>query len=357
MHLSLAPIAINSRGWARIAYDSGGTRKCAAYVPQEAVTLLQPGADIDFDAAARYASVSREIALSRRFFDLLAARVARDRRHPQPVPKDASEYDAEEAERTRLERLGVTPSSTFLNIGVDNQLTWPRHEELVAFDQYRLVLMPKTNEFVQSISIDLNSNRLSIEQAQTVINRFLSMLSWCDDQFAVVEGGWAGSPVPLPLARRNLAFTSTHQWAFARSMPASEEVRRALALYREARNAEQNFLVSYAVLNYYKIIELRHVGWKAGTKWIADNLSAVLDDPRDQHSIPTFLAACGADSPEKYIYAACRVAVAHASLDRVSDPDEAAELRRLENAADVMRRLARRFIAVDLGVPDDPFAP
>ena len=58
-----------------------------------------------------------------------------------------------------------------------------------------------------------------------------------------------------------------------------------------------------------------------------------------------------------YIYAACRVAVAHVSPNRPSDPDEFAELRRLHDAADVMRRLARRFIAVDLGVSDSSFQP
>ena len=48
-------------------------------------------------------------------------------------------------------------------------------------------------------------------------------------------------------------------------MPTDKDVQRALALYREARNAEQNYFVSYAVLNYYKILEIRH---KETIKWI-----------------------------------------------------------------------------------------
>ena len=114
-------------------------------------------------------------------------------------------------------------------------------------------------------------------------------------------------------------------------------------------------MVSYAVLNYYKIIEILHHGWPASTKWVADNLPPILDDPNDRHGIATFLAACGEEPPETYIYAACRVAVAHASPNRASDPDDALELRRLHNAADVMRRLARRFITVDMGVSASPF--
>ncbi len=189
----------------------------------------------------------------------------------------------------------------------------------------------------------------------TIINRFLSLLTWCDDQYAIVQGGWSGNPVPVAVPKRDLAFTTASHWVFNRDIPASKEVRRALALYREARNAEQNFMISYAVLNYYKIIEIHHERGPASKKWVADNLGPILKDPDDQDGIATFLDACGTESPELYIYKACRVAVAHASHKNPSDPDEFAELRRLHTAADVMRRLARRFISVDLGFSASSF--
>ena len=109
------------------------------------------------------------------------------------------------------------------------------------------------------------------------------------------------------------------------------------------------------MLNYYKIIEIRYHNWPASTKWVADNLAAILGDANDKERNTTFLAACGKEKPEMYIYAACRVAVAHVSPNRLSDPDDLVELRRLHNAADVMRRLARRFIRVELGVSESPF--
>jgi len=49
-----------------------------------------------------------------------------------------------------------------------------------------------------------------------------------------------------------------NQRIFDRHVPATDEQRRALAHYREGRNAEEVSLVSYAVLSYFKIIELRH---------------------------------------------------------------------------------------------------
>lgn len=354
--LSVAEAGTNSNGIAVITFDEAGVRKWIAFVRDEAVSLLQPGEAAEvFDPALRNAPVSRELVLNRRFFDRLASRVDKARKHPLPPFGDGAEYDREDAENARRERLGAKPTSRFLNIGVDNQVTWPRTEMRVKFDRYHLVMMPKTKENVQSVHIDLTANKLSAEEAMTVINRLLSVMTWCDDQYAIAEDGWGGGPVPVAVAKRNLAFTTAYQWLFDRDIPSSEDARRALALYREARNAEQNYMISYAVLGYYKIIEIHHPSWNVATKWIAENLPPILTDPHDQHGIDKFLEACGEEKPEMYIYAACRSAVAHASPNRKSDPDDAMELRRLHNAADVMRRLARRFISIELGVSDCPF--
>src|SRR3546814_4969173 len=75
-------------------------------------------------------------------------------------------------------------------------------------------------------------------------------MTWCDDQYAIAQDGWSGNPVPVAVPKRNLAFTTTYHWVFNRDIPVSEDVLRALALYREGRNAEQNFMISYAVLSY-----------------------------------------------------------------------------------------------------------
>jgi hypothetical protein len=353
VRLSVAEIGTNSHGLAVITYEYDGARCQLSFVRDEAVSLLRPGAS--FDAALRNAPVSRELVFNRRFFERLARKIEDARAHPSPPIGDESEYDKEDAERARRQRLGVTALSRFLSVGVDNQVTWPNKEMPIEFDRYTLVLMPKTRDHVQSIHVDLHANRLSSEEAMTVINRFLSLLTWCDDQFAIAQDGWSGNPVPVAVLKRNLAFTTAYHWVFNRNIPTSAEAQRALALYREARNAEQNFMIGYAVLNYYKIIEIHHHGWPASTKWVAANLPAILNDRHDQAGIATFLAACGTEAPEMYIYAACRVAVAHVSPNRPSDPDEFDELRRLHNAADVMRRLARRFIIVELGISDSPF--
>lgn len=354
VRLSTAEAGENSNGYAQIVYEENGARRICTYISRMALSLTRAGGEVGFDHERRYAPASREYVFNRKFFKDLSRRIEFARSMP-PVPEgDGAEYDSEEAKVARFKRLGANARSHYLTIGVDNQVTWPKEEMLVKFGEHELVLMPKTKDNVQSVSIDLNANKLSAEAALTLIHRMLSVMTWCDDQYAIAQGGWSGSPVPQPVAKRNLAFATAHQWAFYRAAPATEEARRALALYREARNAEQNFMVSYAVLNYYKIIEIKHHGHKASSAWVAQNLPVILAHKGDEERTRAFLSACGAEAPETYIYAACRVAVAHAAPNRVSDPDESAEIRRLYVAAGVMRKLARRFIKYELGVSDSP---
>jgi hypothetical protein len=225
----------------------------------------------------------------------------------------------------------------------------------VNFDRFTLVLLPKTKEHVQSINIDLAANKLTMHEARTVMNRFLSLMTWCDDEFAVAQDGWAGSPVPSPVPRRNLAFTTTHDWLFDRKIPSDNDARRALALYREARNAEQNYLVSYGVLNYYKIIEIRHPDGPKARAWLAAAFPIV--EPKIRVEVlREFHGERGTIPPEKHIYDAYRLAVAHASNRTISDPDSSHEITRLHIAADILHELARHFISTELKVSDSMYS-
>src|ERR1022692_3389516 len=350
--VSGAESGTNSHGYAMLTYEIDGTRRRASYVRKEAVSLLLPGAERDFDAEMPNSPVSEEKSFSQDFFKRIALEIEIARAHPAPPAGDGSEYDAEEARQARYRNLGVRPESRFLNIGVDNQVTWPQEEAVVKFDQYQFVLMPKTRDHVQSIHLDLATNRLTDREAMTIINRFLIVMTWCDDQFAVAQDGWSGNPVPVAVPKRNLAFTTAHHWIFDRQIPASKEARRALALYREARNAEQNFMVSYAVLNFYKIIELKSDVSGEVKNWFRDNFERLAQDQNHRDIFVNFVKICGSEKPHEYIWKACRIAVAHANKHSQSDPDDANEVTRLHTAAGVLRIFARHFIKTELGISD-----
>ena len=356
--VSVAETATNSHGGATLVCEAAGSRRYIYFVPKLAISLTAPGRDADFDPEKhqRHAAVARELTFTHRFFRDLAQRIEISRASPLPPEGDDSEYEGEEAREERRRRLGVRPGSRFVHVGVDNQVTWPQDEKLIRFDGYTLVLLPKTKDHVQSVHMDLVTNHVEHRDALTIINRFLSIMTWCDDSFAIAEGGRAGNPEPVPVPRRDLAFMTSTYYLFDRKIPVSEDAKRALALYREARNAEQNGFVALAVLDYYKIIEIRNHHKETVRKWFQDNFGILQQDKSAAEEVKRFLVLCGSVAPAKYIHDSCRIAVAHAGKNSKSDPDDAHELIRLHTAAGVMHLLARHFIKDELVVSDSIYS-
>ncbi len=353
---SAAASGINVNGFAQLTYDDGGTRRCAFFVSRMALSLLQVGGETQIDRDSYHAPVSHCLVFDRAFFEKLTARIKRSEAMPVEVAGDGSEYDATEAQQARYRALGVTPQSRYLSIPVDTQVTWPKQEQLIRFDGYQLVLLPKTKDSTQSVHIDLYVNRLDPTQAQTIVNRLLSVLAWCDDQFAVAQEGWSGSPVPTPMPKRDLAFATAHEWTFDRRIPDSDPIRRALAHYREGCNAEEASLAGYAVLSFFKTIEIKYPDAEEVKRWIKRQFSDVELEARRDPAFARFVEELQGTPPEEYLNRACRVAVAHASKHHPSDADDATESRRLYIAAHVLRLFARHFVSHELGVSKITFS-
>jgi len=91
----------------------------------------------------------------------------------------------------------------WLNVGIKGSAIWPTEETSVDFGGHRLVLKPATRDTEQSIHINLQG--ISDVDALTLINRFLSVLSWCDDQPMENRYGWSGNPVPVPVPKESRA--------------------------------------------------------------------------------------------------------------------------------------------------------
>lgn len=166
-----------------------------------------------------------------------------------------------------------------------------------------------------------------------------------------------GQPHPDAYAKAESRFATAYHWIFDRRLPSSREARKALALYREGRNAEQNYFISYAILSYYKIMELKFGDFE-GEKvrdWIAVKYAALKTEQMLADRVADFERERGNEEPQKYLNKACRVAVAHSSINNPSDPDELPELRRLHVAAHILRALARRFISQELAISECPY--
>lgn len=348
--LSIARIPGNDEYQAKLLFDEDGHRKTASYVSIYATSLTAAGAEKTYDDVRPLSTNTRQLVLSGAFFRDLKKDVDLSRHWNKPLETDWREYETEEQRNAFHERMGARNHSKFLNLGVDTNVTWPKEPTRIEFGGHHFVLFPKTKENAHSISIDLQGEGITAEEARTLLNRFLSLLSWCDDRHAVLREGWSGNPVPVPVPRRDMAFKTMWTWMFYRSMPEDEALLNCLSYYREGLNAAEAGIASQEVLSFFKVFEMKREGKKV-KRWIADVFDEACIEARegvleqfhkDRQDVPV----------EEYVFRNCRVASAHASKDYPSDADISSETRRLSVAADVMRALARYFIRTNFRYSD-----
>ncbi|KAE8238430.1 hypothetical protein A4X03_0g8863 [Tilletia caries] len=75
VRLSVAEIGTNCNGLAVITYEHDGARRQISFVRDDAVSLLQPGSESQFDPELRNSPVSRELVFNRRFFERLVREI------------------------------------------------------------------------------------------------------------------------------------------------------------------------------------------------------------------------------------------------------------------------------------------
>ncbi len=239
----------------------------------------------------------------------------------------------------------------WLNVGVRGSAIWPTAETVVEFGGHKLVLKPATRETEQSVHINLRW--ISDIDALTLINRFLSIISWCDDQPMENRYGWSGNPVPVAVPRESRQLGSGIAFPFYRTLDVNPKVRLALALFREGRTVNSG---PFEFLSYFKIL---NIFWK--DKWLTVNgqrqnpviegIRCTLSFMKDELAVRRLkaLGASKIDIP-KYLYESGRCAVAHAYADPIVDPDDVSDLRRLSEDVHIIKAIAEHLIETELGV-------
>lgn len=347
--LSIARIPGNDEYQAKLLFEEDGQRKATSYVSKHALTLAAAGAEKNFDHDRPLSSNTRQLVLNREFFHELKRDIDISRQLDRPLETDWREYETEEERNAFHARLGARSGSRFLNLGVDTTVTWPKEPTRVEFGGHHFVLFPKTKENSHSISIDLQGERIGAEDARTLLNRFLSVLSWCDDRHAILREGWSGNPVPVPVPRRDMASSTMMTWMFYRSLPEDEALLNCLSYYKEGLNAAEAGIASQEVLSFFKVFEMRRDARKA-KKWIKRVFSDACANIHER-TLGQFHSDRKEVKIEDYCYN-CRVAAAHASKNFKSDADMSGETHRLSVAAEIVRALARHYIRTTFSFSD-----
>lgn len=319
--------------------------KSVAFVSKMACSLLQPGAERNFDYNSMTSLSGVQHCFGPEFFRDLYDAVAISRQLNRPLETDWTEYESEEEKSEFYRNLGANQNSNFINLRVDSQVLWPKRPTRMRFGGHYLILFPQTREYSRSISIDLSASRISATDARTLINRLLSVMSWCENQPASLHEGWSGGPVPSPVSRRNFSGSVSSGWHFYRSLPEDAALLQCLSYYRDGVNAESAGLASHAVLSFYRVIETKCDKKTKAVTWMNENYF-IAREGFSEDWLKDFEERWKSEGKDvgTYIYESFRVAAAHAARDRPSDPDKAEETRRLLEGAQFLRRYARSFI-------------
>lgn len=147
-------------------------------------------------------------------------------------------------------RTSETPCQ-WLNLALEGSGPWPNNDTIQKFVSRDLLLRPETQANRKSIHVKLDG--VTAVAARTLVERFLSVIVWCDGQPMRIAGdaGWVG-PGNGPITRTG-APRRGDAWIFSRELPRDPKVQRALALYREGRTLNS---VPASFLAYYKVLNL-----------------------------------------------------------------------------------------------------
>jgi hypothetical protein len=243
----------------------------------------------------------------------------------------------------------------WLNHGVVGEIAWPRTETSFHFGDNEIVAKPPTAQHEASLHIDLVRYGIDGPQAMSLLSQVLSLASWVDDTYSILLPGWSGSPVPIAVPRSSNCWPSSilDAWPNSRGPISDADARCAIAIYREALNAERYHSIPYAALGYYKLLEIRYGRKKP---WLQTLIAGLAEDGDETLlSVQREFAKPASDIPV-LLRDDIRHAVAHAAADPRVNPDDVGKLRRLSLVLPLLRTIARTFIRDKLGVSEDRWA-
>jgi hypothetical protein len=232
----------------------------------------------------------------------------------------------------------------WMTLAVKAKFGWPVEEIEIEYLGCKYLLRPESDEDAQSVSL-LCPTGITMESAMLLVNRFLSALSWTEEQgikglFAIGSNG----PKPTRVGKSKIRFISQKFRADYLPEPKDEKSLRALALFREAQSLNSP---AYSFLGFFKVLNILFYKGATQQEWINNNLSVV----KDYESLKRLeIIRTEHKDLGKYLYEQGRCAVAHAFSDPIVDPDIPSEIGRLAEDLKIVKELAAIAIEKELGI-------
>ncbi|WP_417835667.1 methylamine utilization protein MauJ [Thalassospira tepidiphila] len=247
------------------------------------------------------------------------------------------------------------PHQLWLNYPVLGLGVWPTEETDTAVDNVHFTLLPQTKLTQASLHLDLSTEKLDIDRATSLINKFLSHLCFCSDQpLWLGNNGFSGSASKQVFPKEQLRPFKRRIDRFPSEFHLLNDKKKlvSLALYREGKIASL-YSKAFACLSFYKIIEPLKAKNKKHklASWMQPHLEDLEElDPRGIGRLKDEASRKNLTLDE-YIFKHIRNNAAHLFLDsNVNlDDEQAAEI--FYFATYPLEYMARSYIEQDLEVP------
>jgi len=241
----------------------------------------------------------------------------------------------------------------WLVVAFESAIHDPRDQLELVFDGLKLYIKLNQDEHCDLIAAFVEPLQ-DREEIQIRINRFLSAMAWKDSQRYISRGGIAGGARPEDRntprfnyrEKRHNPSSVISKYDFEHlQVPTDDRQRLALALYREALGANQEF---YKFLSFFKILNIVFERGPQLATWINAHVQQVRNDFSLQRLQE--LQASGVNIGD-YLVREGRNAIAHAFAQPIKDPDVITDIVSVMKDAELMQGLATVLIEEELGFP------
>lgn len=239
----------------------------------------------------------------------------------------------------------LASAGRWICVGIQPTTAWPVCAQPVAFAGHRIWIVPLTQEDDPGVAMKLTDD-MHQDEAESILYRFLSVLSWRENSGIVVSYRTGGGIVRMMGRRSEFRGATRDQFDFTEIIcPEAEQPRIALALVREARSLNH---YGYAFLSYWRVLELAFPVRNDLNAWMIATLPTLTGQGVEQAIEGIGIQDIG--KIQMHLYVSSRCAVAHAASRPIVNPDDPRDARRLYGELPIVRELALRAIEERFGI-------
>jgi hypothetical protein len=234
----------------------------------------------------------------------------------------------------------------WLCVNVETSCPWPVYPQPFEFAGHVMWIVPLTQEEYGGVAM-MVPKELSREEAEGLLLRFLSVLSWRERSGIAVAHRSGGSMPFMMGLNKKIGFAIREEFDLTELLcPEEERPRIALALMREALSLNNH---GYSFLSCWRVLELAYPVTKDRVAWMQSTVPS-LKGPGIQEALES-IAESDVAAVCKHLFESGRCAVAHASGTPIINPDDPRDALRLYRELPLLRKLAEKAIEDGFGIP------